>query len=78
MLLGDAMRQFHAAVWEYVREHGMLLHYVTAREMVNVVRAAEDGAAGNPGEYRNYWLPPPSRVRAAASVPTRSTSAVPG
>jgi len=30
------------------------LHYVTAREMYNIIRAAEAGETGNPGEYRNY------------------------
>jgi hypothetical protein len=29
--------------------------------MANIVRASEDGATGHPGEYRDYWLPPPSR-----------------
>lgn len=35
------------------------LHYVTAREMYNMVRAAEDGHSGNPGQYRNYEIMPP-------------------
>jgi hypothetical protein len=29
-----------------------VLHYVTAREMYNVIKAAEAGASGNPGDYR--------------------------
>lgn len=37
------------------------LHYVSAREMYNVVRAAEDGMTGNPGEYRDYEVVPPPR-----------------
>lgn len=32
------------------------LHYVTAREMYNIVRAAEDGMIGDPGEYRDYEI----------------------
>ncbi len=32
------------------------LHYATAREMYNIVKAAEAGEAGNPGEYRDYVL----------------------
>ena len=32
------------------------LHYVTAREMYNIIRAAEDGHAGNPNEYRDYEI----------------------
>jgi len=30
------------------------LHFVTMREMVNIVLAACDGREGNPGEYRDY------------------------
>lgn len=32
------------------------LHYVTARELVNILKAAEDGASGDPGRYRDYRL----------------------
>jgi hypothetical protein len=28
------------------------LHYVTAREMYNIIKAAEAGASGNPAVYR--------------------------
>ena len=36
-----------------------VLHYVSAREMVNIIKAAEEGLAGNPNVYRNHWLPKP-------------------
>jgi len=32
------------------------LHYVTAREMYNIIKAAEAGENGEPGEYRDYQL----------------------
>jgi hypothetical protein len=35
------------------------LHYVTAREMYNVARAAMDGKGGDPGMWRDYVVPPP-------------------
>lgn len=35
------------------------LHYVTAREMYNIAIAAMDGKRGNPGDFRDYVLPPP-------------------
>lgn len=31
-----------------------LLHFVTAREMTNIILAACDGCSGNPGEFRDY------------------------
>jgi hypothetical protein len=33
------------------------LHYVSAREMFNIITAAKDGRNGNPGEYRDYLIP---------------------
>ena len=41
------------------------LHYVTAREAYNVLRAAEDGKAGDPGQYRDYIIPAPAERRSA-------------
>jgi len=32
------------------------VHFVTAREMVNIALAACDGRDGNPGDYRDYRL----------------------
>lgn len=37
-----------------------ILHYVTAREMYNIIKAAEAGKIGNPNEYRNFKLPKPA------------------
>ena len=34
------------------------LHYVTAREAFNIIKAAEAGKTGDPGEYRDYRLAP--------------------
>lgn len=35
------------------------LHYVTAREAYNIVKAAEDGKVGNPNAFRDYKIPHP-------------------
>ncbi|MRR55625.1 MAG: hypothetical protein EG822_14150 [Deltaproteobacteria bacterium] len=35
------------------------LHYVTAREAYNIVRAAEGGEIGDPSEYYNYSIKSP-------------------
>jgi hypothetical protein len=40
------------------------LHYVSAREMYNIVKAAEAGHDGDPGRYRDFAIP---RPRYAAS-----------
>lgn len=43
------------------------LHYVTAREMYNIARAAERDLAGDPGRYRDLVIPPPPFSRAGTS-----------
>ena len=57
-LLGEGGRAMHSALAGYVRD-GFHLHYVTAREMFNVARAAMDGKTGNPNQYFNYVVAPP-------------------
>jgi hypothetical protein len=40
------------------------LHYVTAREMFNIARAAMAGKTGDPNDYRDHvWAPPPVRAQ---------------
>ena len=59
-LLGSGMATFHDAIGrEFNDGRRYRMHYVTAREMFNIVRAAEAGEPGNPGDYRDYVLPPP-------------------
>jgi len=59
-LLGPQMDAMHQHL-ESVYNDGMnyVLHYVTAREVYNIVKAAEAGKRGNPHEYRDFVLPPP-------------------
>jgi hypothetical protein len=59
-LLGPRMAALHDAIGrEFNDRRRFCLHYVTAREMVNIVHAAEAAETGNPGDYRDYVLPPP-------------------
>jgi len=51
VLLGDPMRRFHESI---ARLEGFRIHYVTAREMANLVHAAEDGVSSDPSLFRNY------------------------
>jgi hypothetical protein len=60
MLLGPGMAAFHrGAQAEFDDGKRFRLHYVTAREMANIIHAAEDGRTGDPGQYRDYVLAPP-------------------
>ena len=60
MLLGEPMRRAHASLQErYNDGRAWSLHYASAREVYNMVRALEDGMPGSPGEYRDYEIRPP-------------------
>jgi hypothetical protein len=65
-VMGDAMRRFIAQVAGGAAERDEVVHFVTAREMVNLIWAACDGREGNPGDFRNYRLKParerPARI----------------
>jgi hypothetical protein len=55
-ILGEPMREFLRDLVEGAAERGEILHFVSAREMVNIILAACDGREGNPGDYRDYRL----------------------
>jgi hypothetical protein len=60
VLLGEHGYMLHRELAAHYNDgKGWLLHYVTARELYNIARAAMDGRSGNPNEYRDYLLPPP-------------------
>jgi len=62
-LLGEGGRALHTALAD-VRRGGSPVHYVTAREMFNVARAAMAGKSGDPSDYFDYIVPPPPLARA--------------
>jgi hypothetical protein len=53
-LFGAPMQKFLRELVERAPQRNEALHFVTAREMVNIILAACDGKGGNPGEYRDY------------------------
>lgn len=55
MLLGEPMRAFHRSLAKMAaRDPALRFHYVTARELVNLVHAAEAGHSGEPGPFRDF------------------------
>jgi hypothetical protein len=65
-LLGAPMRRFLRDLTEGAKDGRLYrLHFVTAREMANIVLAACDGLEGSPGEYRDYRLRLTARVARA-------------
>ena len=60
LFLGEAVRRMHAHLRaRYNDGRAWALHYATAREMHNIVRAAEDGKEGDPGAFRDYEISHP-------------------
>ena len=59
-LLGPKMDAMHAYLEATYNDGShFVLHYVSAREAYNIAKAAEAGCEGNPGDYRDFLLPPP-------------------
>ncbi|MCG8667898.1 MAG: hypothetical protein MI867_00670 [Pseudomonadales bacterium] len=42
-----------------------VMHFVSSREMYNIIKAAEAGETGNPNEYRDYILDKPDGLKKA-------------
>lgn len=55
-VIGEAMCRFLTDLLNGAAERQEIIHFATAREMVNIIWAACDGREGNPGDYRNYRL----------------------
>jgi hypothetical protein len=73
VMLGSPIQQFlRELVGRPRRQDTYLVHFVTAREMVNIALAACDGRSGNPGQYRDY------RFQLIRSRPDRFVAAAAG
>jgi hypothetical protein len=62
-LLGPPVERMFAHLEErYNDRRRFRLHYVSAREMYNIIRAGQSGLCDNPGRYRDYVIPAPAMV----------------
>ena len=59
MLLGDAAADFHRKL-AATNDTNIRYHYVTAREMVNLIHAAESGITDGPEAQLNFRYPAPT------------------
>jgi hypothetical protein len=63
IMLGERIAEMHRLLGErYNDGTKWKLHYVTAREMYNVARAAMDGKSGSPAQWLDYEIAPPPRA----------------
>jgi hypothetical protein len=58
--LGPAAEEMFTAMEEAWNRPPFRLHYVTAREAFNIVKAAEAGHSGDPNRFRDFDVPPPA------------------
>jgi hypothetical protein len=55
-MVGAPLQRFLKDITDWAKRGGDAVHFVTAREMVNIALAACGGRSGNPGDYRDYRL----------------------
>jgi len=65
-VIGNQFRNFLEQFVTGAADRKETLHFVTTREMTNILLAACDGREGNPGDYRDY------RFRRIAAAPASS------
>jgi hypothetical protein len=65
-VIGNQFRNFLDQFVNGAADRKETLHFVTVREMTNIILAACDGRDGNPGDYRDY------RFRPIAAMPASS------
>jgi hypothetical protein len=71
-LLGECMPKLHTYLQDYCNpDSPYVLHYVTAREAYNIAMAAAAGAQGDPGQYRDYLIPPYANRYIFSDLPYR-------
>jgi len=69
-VLGDAVRGFLRELVEGAPQRGETMHFVSAREMINIILAACDGREGDPGQFRDYRF---KRQRGPSPKPASGT-----
>lgn len=56
---GATMDNFYSGIEQKYNDGvNWKLHYVSAREMYNIIKAAEAGMSGDPNAYRDFLIPP--------------------
>lgn len=59
LMFGKQMDEMFSYLEKKYNKRPYYLHYVTAREAYNIVKAAEAGLQGNPNNYRDFLIKPP-------------------
>ena len=73
-VIGGVFRDFLDQLVTGAADRNETLHFVTAREMTNILLAACDGRDGNPGDYRDYHFRRISAAPASSNEKSRPVS----
>lgn len=66
VLLGEpTVKMYEYLASRYNDGHNYVMHFVSSREMYNIIKAAEAGKVGNPNEFRDFVLPKPPVLNSA-------------
>jgi len=63
LVLGAKLRRLIEELKTQAQAANMKLHFVTARQAYNIVKAAESGRNGDPEQYRDFAVAPPVNSR---------------
>lgn len=75
VLLGEGAERMHARLASrYNDGKRFVLHYVTAREAYNIIKAAENGKTGDPGRYRDFVIRPYLNTRVLSTARYRAST----
>lgn len=72
-VLREPMRRFLGDLIAGAPERGEILHFVSAREMANILLAVCDGRDGNPNDYRDYRYKLSRTARGDSAATTGAT-----
>ncbi|MCP3981356.1 MAG: hypothetical protein GY716_18820 [bacterium] len=73
-VVGDAMTETWRAMVRQWNREPYRLHFATAREAYNMIKAAEAGHDGNPDRYRDFAIPPPANRKLSCNAPWKLLS----
>jgi hypothetical protein len=76
--LGAGIQKFVSELVEGAELRNEILHFVSAREMVNIILAACEGKEGNPGEYRDFRLKRTRPSTSDSAEPENSSAVLKG
>lgn len=68
LVLSSNFKNFFINIYKYCNDKNISLHYCSAREAYNIIKAIEDGVQGEIEEFRNYEVSIPQNVQYVSNI----------